>query len=575
MTRIRRVQISNFRSIRALDWVPSAGINCLIGPGDSGKSSILDAIDFCLGARRAASFGDTDFFGGQVSSPIAIALTLGALPDSLKSLEVYGEFLRGYNPATGTFEDEPSAGCETTITLRLIVESDLEPSWSLYSDRAAGAGLERGLYWKDRASIASARIGSYASSNFSWNRSSVLNRLTEDKLDLGEELANAARDARLKFGSQASAQLGASLDLVTKTAHGLGVPIGISAQALLDAHSVSINDGAIALHDSAGIPLRLLGTGSSRLLLAGLQRAAAGSASVALVDEVEHGLEPHRLTRLLHSLGAKDSNLPLQVFMTTHSPVAVRELAGNQVFVVRSGGAFHQIFEVGMADDIQSTVRADPEAFLARSVLVCEGASEVGFARGMDQYWVSQGSESFFSRGGAFVDVGGSEPDRCYKRGMALLRLGYRVMVLLDADKVATPSLVAAFRAAGGQELSWRPGRTLEDELFSSLSNTGVQSLLYRAVDFLEAEMVNSHIQSQSSGGMNFASVIAEGQSTGYLPATRALLGVASRKGKNSWFKSVSKFEAVARDIVGPDLKNCDSAFVGLAAQLFTWFHAA
>jgi hypothetical protein len=53
MARIRHVQIENFRCIQHLVWVPSPGINCLIGPGDSGKSSILDAIDYCLGARRA------------------------------------------------------------------------------------------------------------------------------------------------------------------------------------------------------------------------------------------------------------------------------------------------------------------------------------------------------------------------------------------------------------------------------------------------------------------------------------------------------------------------------------------
>ena len=55
MARIRRLQISNFRSIQALDWVPAPGINCLIGPGDSGKSSILDAIDLCVGARRGGT----------------------------------------------------------------------------------------------------------------------------------------------------------------------------------------------------------------------------------------------------------------------------------------------------------------------------------------------------------------------------------------------------------------------------------------------------------------------------------------------------------------------------------------
>ncbi|MBW8833234.1 MAG: AAA family ATPase [Burkholderiales bacterium] len=43
MARIRKVEIRNFRAVRSLDWCPAAGVNCLIGPGDSGKSTILDA----------------------------------------------------------------------------------------------------------------------------------------------------------------------------------------------------------------------------------------------------------------------------------------------------------------------------------------------------------------------------------------------------------------------------------------------------------------------------------------------------------------------------------------------------
>nr|WP_309476383.1 ATP-binding protein [Escherichia coli] len=50
MVRVCKVEIQNFRSIRLLTWLPSPGLNCLIGPGDSGKTTILDAIDLCLGA---------------------------------------------------------------------------------------------------------------------------------------------------------------------------------------------------------------------------------------------------------------------------------------------------------------------------------------------------------------------------------------------------------------------------------------------------------------------------------------------------------------------------------------------
>ncbi|WP_158900061.1 ATP-dependent endonuclease [Burkholderia sp. L27(2015)] len=575
MTRIRRVEIRNFRSVQSLDWTPSAGINCLIGPGDGGKSSILDAIDLCLGARRSAPFGDADFSSLDVSQPIAISLTLGALPDELKNLDTYGEFLRGFDAATRMVEDEPGAGIETVLTLRLTVASDLEPSWTLFSERAEQQGLERGLAWKDRTALAPARIGSFANTNLSWTRGSVLNRLTDERANLGIELARAAREARANFGNQAGAQFAESLRVVNATATSLGVPVGASAQALLDAHSVSIGDGAIALHNEAGVPLRSLGTGSARLLIAGLQRAAAEAATIALIDEVEHGLEPHRLARLLDSLGAKDPALPLQVFMTTHSPVAIRELSGNQVFVVRTQGTQHQVHQVGVADDVQSTIRADPEAFLAKAVIVCEGASEVGFARGLDQYWISQGFPSFLANGGSYVNVGGGDPDKCYSRGAALLGLGYRVLVLVDADRAPAQESVAAFVAAGGMALTWRPGRALEDELFLSLDDGAIRGLLQRAVDLVEESLVNAHIQSQSQGHMTLDAVWTEGLLDGHSAATRTLLGLASRKGKNSWFKSVTKFEGVAKDIVGPNLATAEAGFRSVVEQLRRWTHAA
>lgn len=575
MARIRRLEIQNFRSIQSLDWAPSAGINCLIGPGDSGKSSILDAIDLCLGARRSAPIGDTDFFGLDVTRPIVISVTLGELPDEPKNLDVYGEFLRGFDAATGLVEDEPRAGIETVLTLRLRVESDLEPRWALYSRRAEDQGLERSLAWNYRTALAPVRVGSFANTNLSWTRGSVLNRLTEEPAKLGSELARAAREARANFGDQAVAQLGDTLQVVTQVATDLGVPVGASAKALLDAHSVSIGDGAIALHNADGVPLRSLGTGSARLLISGLQRMASASATISLIDEVEYGLEPHRLARLLDSLGSKEESAPLQVFMTSHSPVAVRELSGNQVFVVRARPACHAVQEVGVADDVQSTLRAAPEAFLAKSVIVCEGASEVGFARGLDQYWVGEGATSFFALGGAYVDVGGSNPDRCFARGTALLRLGYRVLVFVDADKTAASEVVAAFHAAGGQYLTWREGRALEDELFRSLDDEAVDALLAKAYEVIGRDLVNSHVTSKSNGELTLNAIEVDRLHDGHANPTKELLGIASRIRGAGWFKSVSTYQEIGRDIVGPHLATTEEGFQTLVGQLRAWIHAA
>ncbi len=335
MARIRKVEIRHFRAIRELVWCPAPGINCLIGPGDSGKSSILDAIDLCLGARRNIQFTDVDFHRLDVETPIDISVTLGELDDELKNLDIYGMYVRSFDAESGTIEDEPERDAETVLTVRLEVASDLEPTWSLVSDRAELQGVSRNLTWGDRGRLAPTRIGVMADYHLGWRRGSVLNRVSEERADASSALAKAARDARSAFGDEVQGQLGETLQVVAVTARELGIPIGENLRAMLDAHSVSFNGGTISLHDENGIPLRALGIGSTRLLIAGLQRKAAAQSTIILIDELEHGLEPHRIIRLLGSIGAKETGPPLQAFVTTHSPVALRELSGNQLFVTR------------------------------------------------------------------------------------------------------------------------------------------------------------------------------------------------------------------------------------------------
>ena len=571
MARIRRIEIANFRGIQRLAWCPAPGINCLIGPGDSGKSTVLDAIDLCLGARRNVQFSDADFFDLDITNPISITLTLGDLDDAMRTLEGFGAFLRGFHPTTGVVEDEPTVGAEVVLCLNLIVASDLEPSWTLVSERAAQQGIVKTLAWKDRLALAPTRIGALADYNLGWQRGSVLNRISEERADASAALVKAARDARSAFGDQAEQQLAEALGIVTATAQELGVHIGAKAKALLDSHSVSFGGGTISLHNESGIPLHSLGVGSTRLLVAGLQRKAAGKASIVLSDELEYGLEPHRIARFLGSLGAKEAAAPLQVFLTTHSPVALRELSGSQLFVLRRGPHAHEARLTGADDGIQSTIRLYPEAFLAGSVVVCEGASEIGLLRGLDLYRLDQGNASRSALGVALVDCGGGEPDRAYARATAFQSLGYRVMVLRDDDKKPTPAIEQAFVQNGGTVVAYRTGRALEDELFGSLTPAACQRLIGYANE-LHGDLIVEHLRTVSNNTLTFQQVWDEIQNTGVLSAERrAILGQAARIRKAGWFKSISWMEDVARTIVAPDLHLCDPEFRALMDQVFGW----
>jgi putative ATP-dependent endonuclease of OLD family len=568
MARIRKIEIKNFRCVQELSWVPSSGINCLIGPGDSGKSTILDAIDLCLGARRNAVFTDADFHKLNVTMPISISVTIGELDDGLMRMDAYGMFLRGFDSSTGELEDEPERDAETVLTVQLNVESDLEPAWRLVSERAAAQGLTRNLIWADRVRLAPTRIGTLADYNLSWRRGSVLNRVSEEKADTSAALAKAARDVRTAFGDQVEVQLTETLKIVAVTAKELGISVGDTVKALLDAHSVSFNAGTIALHDEDGVPLRGLGDGSIRLLIAGLQGKVAQESTMILIDEVEYGLEPHRIMRFISSLGAKEENPPLQAFMTTHSPAVLRELSGNQLFVVRGKPDKHDVRLVGKDDDIQSTVRLHPEAFLAPSVSVVEGATEVGLVRGIDRFRTSQGKTAIAALGVALVDGAGG--DKIYKRATSFMGLEYRTAVLRDDDTQPTPDLEKTFKDGGGKVITWRAGRTLEDELFLSLSKEGVGKLIDWAIEIHGKALINDHIKTTSAG--KFDLVACRGELTKEI---RDVLGKASRIRKAGWFKSVTWMEAAAFNIIGPDLRNADSNFRALIEEFFVWANDA
>lgn len=407
MAKIRHIIIKNFRSFKNFEWHPEPGINCIIGHGDSGKSTLIEAIDLTLGSRQSKNFSDADFHMLNTKEPIIIEVTVGQLDGELKNYEKYDLFLRGYNSHDGTIEDEPKEKLENVLTIRLQVGSDLDPIWSLYSKRAADQEREKNLSWGDRVLLAGTRIGNVADYHLSWRKGAVLNRIGEEKPNTTSAIADAKRAAREAFGEGTQPNLEDVLSAVSDTASTLGVPINGDLQALLNAHSISLSGGTISVHDGNGLPLSSLGLGSSRLLVAGLLDKAKSGSNLILVDEIEQGLEPHRIIRFLDAIGGKDNSQKTQSFVTSHSPVVLRELSANQLFRLSQIEEEHSVICANIDENSQGVLRTFPEAFLAKSVILCEGASEVGFLRGFDQYFVSKGKPSIFAKGVSLLDAGG------------------------------------------------------------------------------------------------------------------------------------------------------------------------
>lgn len=563
MPRIRLIEIDHFRCIRHLRWAPRDGINALIGPGDGGKSTILDAIDRGLSSRRSLTFTDADFHLLDVTRPITMSVTVGDLPVSLLDFESYGQFLRGFDAGTATIEDEPRVDLETVITVRLTVDASLEPVWRLHSTRAEAADQERHLPWAQRTRLAPVRLGPGAAYHLAWRQGSLLSRLTDDVPDATGALAVAAREARKAFGERTSPQLQETLDTLTGAARGLGIRVGDGLTAMLDAESITLGRGAIALHTSAGVPLQCLGTGSMRLLVAALHRQLTDEPAVVLVDELEHGLEPHRVRRLLDALGAKSDPTPSQVFLTTHSAVAVRELSHERLFVLRTTpDGSHECVAVGDVD-VQGVVRLHPEALLARVLVVCEGATEVGLVRGLDLHDDDTGVTPLAALGVVPVDAGGVSKVIGIARD--LQALGFPTAVLRDDDR-GTPDGEADYKAGGGRVFHWEPGHATEDALFAHLPEATAHQLLERAVVALGEPTINDHILSASAGALRLAD--CRGALT---PMHRETLGKAARSGSTAWFKSIGRMERAAREVIAPALSATGAPVAGVVDALRAW----
>src|SRR5664280_2597565 len=115
--KIRKLIIKYFRGIKELDWnLPIGDIFCLIGKGDSSKSTILDGIRYAFYPHWNLSLSDSDFHQCKTDNPIVIEVTIGELTEEFCSLNKYGHYLRGWCAQTLTLSDEPDDHLEKVLT---------------------------------------------------------------------------------------------------------------------------------------------------------------------------------------------------------------------------------------------------------------------------------------------------------------------------------------------------------------------------------------------------------------------------------------------------------------------------
>jgi putative ATP-dependent endonuclease of OLD family len=555
--KVRKLSIRHFRGIDSCDWHMQSAFVCLVGPGDSTKTTLLDAIGMALSRSYSTQFTDADFFEGDTSKPIVIEVVVTALPDQLVQESAFGKDRCGIRP-NGDLDHDPVDGTDECLIVRLSVDATLEPTWHVVRP---GEAVGSPISATQRQQLGFFRVGEYVDLHLRWARTSALTGMTEKRSDATSVILDAQRQARQAVFDAVPKDLQQAADIVKRRSRELGSAQYGSLRPGLDPTNASAAY-SLVLHEG-DVPLTNQGLGTRRLTSLSIQEEAVEGGSMVAIDEIEHGLEPHRLAHALRYLKQRAATNRLQVFLTTHSPVAVSALVATDLAVVASHNGETIVQPVpGELDDVQGAVRSGPSALLGKTIIVSEGSTEVGLVRRLFTAWdrdrTDLRTDTSVTAGLAVVNGGGG--DMPPRRAKVFAQLGYPVAVIMDNDDPSVDSAVADARSAGANIIRWTKGCALEDEIVMNLSDEQLGEFLVAAAEerddasvrqAVEARLNNTRLTGLDPAGWISAGADREGVRSAIASAAKGeKLSGGQLDGTRAWFKRESGGERLAELVV-------------------------
>ncbi|MFZ2173319.1 MAG: AAA family ATPase [Rhodococcus sp. (in: high G+C Gram-positive bacteria)] len=578
---IHELAIENFRGIRSFTQRFEPGLSAIIGAGDNGKTTILDALTVLFHPNWSLNLTDNDFYDGDPEkNPIRVSATVVDPPDELTRDQDFLSYLRGVDLRTGEIVDEPDDHT-TALTCELTVGPDFEPVWKIVCDRHSEG---KTISAAKRQKFGVRRIDA-SDHHLKWVRNSALHQLSDDSA--GKSTDTVLRDVSREARTSASAKLSpfdAEIESIRDQARMLrAVSDTALFSAELDADLTALTRGSISLHMD-GRPVSRTGLGSRRLVTVGVQSLAQAGAHILLIDELESGLEPHRTRHLIRYLQRVDDR---QVLLTTHSPTVVRELDYGQLKIARrttdpkatgakDGTTATATTEPNATDqpasgtvtlvtpppEAQGPIRTHADGFLAPRVLVCEGATEVGFIRGL----CNRLEDDDPARMSFVASVDANGDSKMVEPALVFHNLGYTVGVFCDFDR---PKIdLSPLDDTGITLLRCDKGNAIEQQVLGTLTAAGIRAAIEHAIDEVGRDAVLSSLD--NSGIQHDVSMaLADSQEVDNPEQYQTQISVAA--GKGEWFKRLSRGEKMAEIVLDPTLTTMTPQLEAFLDKLRHW----
>jgi len=570
MAIIHHLKVQNFRGIKSLDWHIGSRTVCLIGPCDSTKTTILNAIDMALAPRWNIIFSDYDFHKANTGQPIIIEVTVGELPEELIKQDKFGLYLKGYCNKEKEIHDDPLDEDEQVLTIQLQVDQSLEPQWTVIKNSNPEP---KPIFWRNRELLGVAVLGDDVERDLTWSRGSALARLTEISSS-AQVIAVANREACKAVAGMDLAEWKKIADRAHKLAKEFGVPVS-QLNPGLDVKAIRFGQGILALYDNE-VPLHMFGLGSKRLAALAIQEAAVGKSSIILIDEIEHGLEPHRIRRLLKLIceGRKQG----QVLLTSHSPTPVLALPIRHLNFSQCQNGEIRVLECepDSENELQAVVRSCPLAVFAKKIIVCEGKTEEAFCRELNKYWSDKHKGQNMEFLGIAAVNGNGIPDGP-KAVLQFVKLGFKVIFFGDSDRPINPS-EQILKDAGAEVLLWPDNMCIEQRVTADIPWQLLQELLNTANEIKSEQSVKDSIKTEIAKlGDDQAKIVSLNLDDWLSNGIDELIirsSIGNAANVSDWFKNLNEGKLLAELVIKSLSQIPESSLYRIIKKLEDWVYA-
>ena len=570
MARLYSIEIEHFRGIRKLSHTfGKESLYCFIGRGDSGKSTILDAIYYVLSPVWNESFNDGDFYNCDHSQSIRIRATLVDIPTEFASDRRFYEYLKSYDPAEHTVseaidEDIPEDQVrEHALTVQLYVTKDLEPDWQVICDRHEEG---KPISHTDRKKLNVFVVSDSVDRHFQWTKWNPLHHLYAksqvEEVDDDNVVLEILRNAKQSFDLNPFDKFAETTNKVIELAKMFGMELP-NTKTTIDFRDIVVKDGRFSLHDD-NLPFRLKGRGSKRLISMAIQSALCKDGGIMLIDEFEQGLESFRVK---HAVATLNRDSRAQVFLTTHSNHVLEELGATSLLLMKKDADDLITF----SSDCNGLIRSNPQVFFHERVLVCEGKTEIGISRAIDT-WLRQNKGSSLALREIGIAFGGG--NELVRHCRALATGKFDTLLFCDSDEKVTNEKKEELKGIGIVIADFDPGESIENAAVEALNDDGLRKFLNLASS-LKAESegipltdARSHLWQSVTSKLKADGLDPENIPFGS-PQCRA--AIASRAKTKKWFKTIEGGEALGDLLLERVELGGDSSISRVLSNLIQW----